>query len=105
MKKKDFKKKFPKLCEEIEENTQIIQIDGIRWDETNRNELSNPDVFSFLRRCQSDEEGFEIIEYLEKRGEISKEMAEDLTQQIKSRGIRSFGSKKEWGYYEKKYRR
>jgi hypothetical protein len=105
MEKKDLKKKFPNLYNEIQSDENSIEIQGIRWDEKERNDLAEPDIYSFLRRCKTDDEGFQIIEFLEKREEISKDLANDLRQQIKSRGIRSFGEKKFWGYYEEKYRK
>ncbi|MHA1754809.1 MAG: DUF2095 family protein, partial [Candidatus Odinarchaeia archaeon] len=88
MEKKDFKKLFPKLYEELNSHSKCISIDRIRWN----NREDDPfylGVIDFLRRCSSDEEGYEIINYMEQRNEITKEEAEDLRQQIKSRGIRS----------------
>ncbi|MEM2110034.1 MAG: DUF2095 family protein [Candidatus Odinarchaeota archaeon] len=99
-----FKKKFPKLFQEVESSEAVYSVGGVRWSEQVRDELFNPDVFSFLRRCDTDEQGLEIIDYLEKRGELEKQVADDLRQQIKTNGIRSLGSKKDWGYYERVYR-
>ncbi len=104
MEEEYFRKKFPKLFEEIKSNQAVYQVGGIRWSDLVRDELINPDVFSFLRRCDTDEQGLEIIDYLERRGELEKRIADDLRQQIKANGIRSLGPKKEWGYYEKVYR-
>jgi len=67
-------------------------------------ELRNPDVISFLRRAETDEQALEIINFCQKRGEISEEYANELKVQLGIYGIRSFGTKKEPGYYEKKYR-
>jgi hypothetical protein len=41
----------------------------------------------------------EIIAYMEKRGEISNEYAQKLRAQLKRKGVRSFGPKKEENYY------
>jgi hypothetical protein len=60
-----------------------------------------PDVIDFLRRCDKVEQAEEIIGYLEKRKEISFEYARKLRKQLKEKGIRSFGSKKEDDYYLK----
>jgi len=38
---------------------------------------------------------------LEKRGELTKEYAAELREQLKKEGVRSFGSKKEENYYFK----
>lgn len=61
----------------------------------------DPGVTDFLRRCSSDEEAFEIIEYLVKRGEVTAEEAEKLRRRLRDEGLRSFGPKKEPGFYEK----
>jgi len=61
----------------------------------------NPDVIDFLRRCDNEKQAYEIIDYLEKRKEISAEYASQLRKQLRERGVRSFGSKKEDGYYLK----
>jgi hypothetical protein len=39
---------------------------------------------------------------MERRGEISKEYAARLRKQLKEKGIRSFGPKKEENYYLKR---
>jgi hypothetical protein len=43
-----------------------------------------------------------IIAYLEKREELTEEYATKLRKQLKRKGVRSFGSKKEERYYFKK---
>ncbi len=42
-----------------------------------------------------------IISYMEKRGEIETQYATKLRRQLKERGVRSFGPKKEHDYYLK----
>ena len=65
--------------------------------------LSNydPDIIDFLRRCDTKQQAEEIIIYMENRGEITKSYAQKLRHQLKQKGLRSFGSKKEEGYYFK----
>jgi hypothetical protein len=58
-----------------------------------------PDVIDFIRRCDTHEQAAEIIAYMEKRGEIQKQYAAKLRKQLKEKGVRSFGSKKEEGHY------
>ncbi|MBS7642007.1 DUF2095 family protein [Candidatus Bathyarchaeota archaeon] len=100
----EFKRKYPNLAREIEEKTMCISIGGIRWENgENYDELRNPDVVSFLRRCDTDEEAYEVIDYLERRGEISREYAESVRRQVREKGVRSFGSRKPMGYYLMKY--
>jgi hypothetical protein len=60
-----------------------------------------PDVIDFIRRCDTEEQAEEIIAYMEKRGEIEKQYAERLRKQLKDKGVRSFGLKKEENYYLK----
>ena len=105
-----FRKLFPNLYREMELKKMSIPIDAVRQDqEEAEKEASRPRVPSmptpidYLRRCEDDKEAFEVIDYLEKRGEISKEQAERLRKQVREHGVRSFGKKKEWGYYSTKY--
>ena len=105
--KKELKKRFPKLMEEIEEDPAQISIDSVRLDTERGEELSgntvfDPSVIDFLRRCDTDLEAKEIVVFMEKRGEISKDFADELLRQIQENGVRSFGSKKGYGYYSKK---
>jgi len=61
----------------------------------------NPQAVDFLRRCDTEDQAEEIISYLEKRGEITKEYAHELRCQLKKDGVRSFGPKKEENHYFK----
>lgn len=105
--RRDMKKHFPKLAEEIESNkTRGVKVGGVRWSEVDYyKELTNPDVISFLRRCDTEKQALEIINYLENREEIPPEYADILRHQLKTSGVRSFGPKKTWGYFEKLYRK
>ncbi|MHA1786191.1 MAG: DUF2095 family protein [Candidatus Helarchaeota archaeon] len=106
----DILKYFPHLAKEIRRKKEDnLSIESIRFDsnelsESDESELKNPDVISFLRRCDTDEQGIEIIDYMLNKKEISPDLAESLKIQLKANGIRSFGAKKEIGYYEWKYR-
>jgi hypothetical protein len=60
-----------------------------------------PDVIDFIRRCDSNKQAEEIINYLRKRGEVNREYARKLRRQLKEKGVRSFGPKKEEDYYSK----
>lgn len=97
----EFKKKYPNLAKEIEESNFIrIKIESPKGVQKDRFRGYNPGVIDFLNRCSTEEEGIEIIRYLEKRGEISPEYALRLRIQLIKYGIRSFGPKREWGYYK-----
>ena len=105
----DVKKHFPNLAKEIRRKiSKELSIDSIRFHDnekidSNNVELRDPDIISFLRRCETDEEGLEIINFMLRRKEISEDYAESLKIQLKTKGIRSFGTKKDIGYYEKTY--
>ncbi|MCS7096522.1 MAG: DUF2095 domain-containing protein [Candidatus Bathyarchaeota archaeon] len=105
-----FKKMFPNLAREIASGNQKLPINSVRT-ETSAGENAasadmfrhyNPDVIDFIRRCDTNAQAEEIISYMERRGEISKEYAEELRKQLKEKGVRSFGTKKEENYYLKR---
>ncbi|MCQ8898585.1 MAG: DUF2095 domain-containing protein [Hadesarchaea archaeon] len=95
-----FRKLFPHLAEELG-GEGTVRISGVRSEreEAERAADFQPSAVDFLRRCDTEEEAEEILSYLERRGEITHEYAERLRRQLKERGLRSFGSKKEPGYY------
>lgn len=107
--KKSFKKMFPNLSDELELEEGKVSVSSVRTDsETVEKTMAdefrhfNPTVIDFIRRCDTEAEAETIILYLEKRGEVSREYAEELKKQLKEEGVRSFGSKKEDNYYFKK---
>ena len=106
--KKSFKKMFPHLSEELEGGESKVSIKSVRTDsDTAEKSLSDkfrnydPTVVDFIRRCDTETQAEAIIAYLKKRGELTKESAEELRKQLKKEGVRSFGSKKEENYYFK----
>ncbi|MHA1596615.1 MAG: DUF2095 family protein [Candidatus Asgardarchaeia archaeon] len=104
--KSKMKKLFPYLLQEIEENKDSQLKLVIRKKHHSKlskysYELKNPDVISFIRRCRTKSEALEIIDYCERRGEISSEYAEELREQLEKKGLRSFGPYKPPGYYFK----
>ena len=108
--KEIFKKKYPKIIEEIEQNSNKIKISSIENIEelpkNNKNKENlrgyDPTIIDFIRRCTTSEEADSIINYLEKKGEITKKYAKSIRDQIKDKGIRSFGLKKKENYYFEK---
>jgi len=106
--KKHFRKMFPHLTEELKGEEHKIGITSVRSDVQTGEKASSkkfvkymPDVIDFIRRCDNEEQAEEIISYMKRRGEISREYAKRLRKQLKKRGVRSFGSKKEEDYYFK----
>jgi len=106
--KKRFKQMFPNLADEIDTNQNRAAISSVRSDaslgeraSTKRFDNYLPDAIDFIRRCDNEKQAEEIIDYLEKRQEISREYAKRLRKQLKTKGVRSFGPKKQDDYYSR----
>jgi hypothetical protein len=106
--KKSFKKMFPRLSKELDGSEGKVPMDSVRTDsEAAEKTLSDkfrnyePTVVDFIRRCDTERQAEEIIAFLERRGELTWDYAEQLRRQLKKQGVRSFGSKKEDYYYFK----
>lgn len=107
-KEKRFRRMFPNLVQELTNGTCETKINSVHSDSNTDEEAVSkkfadytPDVIDFLRRCDKAEQAKEIIDYLEKKKEISCECAIKLRKQLKTKGVRSFGLKKEDDYYLK----
>jgi len=103
-----FKRMFPHLAKEFDTEEHKVAITSVRSDIGTGEKASSekfvgyvPDVIDFLRRCDNEQQAEEIIHYLEKRREISRQYARRLRKQLKEKGVRSFGPKKEEDYYLK----
>jgi len=109
--REQFKKMFPHLAKEMEDDESShehkVPINSVRSDLETEEKISGkfgtfmPDAVDFIRRCDNEKQAKEIIDYLERRGEITTEYARRLKKQLKEKGVRSFGTKKEEGYYLK----
>ncbi|NMC59581.1 MAG: DUF2095 family protein [Candidatus Methanofastidiosa archaeon] len=107
----DGEKQLPYSSENSEmiEDTELTNQEGLKnssrttEDITDIPELQNPQACDFIRRCNTNKEAFEILEYLVKKKEISAEDALKYRLKIEKNGLNSFGEKKTWGYYERKY--
>jgi hypothetical protein len=124
--KKSLKEMFPNLYKELEEGEVKIPINAVRKDpfEVEGTEFEtesipendgqaepsctpdklrhfNPSAVDFIRRCDTETQAEEIISYMQKKGEITKEYAEELRCKLKSKGVRGFGPKKEEYFYFK----
>jgi hypothetical protein len=102
------KRLFPNLAKELGSSKDKVAINSVRTDtRTGEKAVSKrfmhytPDVIDFIRRCDTDEQAEEIIDYMEKKGEIELQYAKKLRKQLKKKGVRSFGPKKEENYYFK----
>lgn len=106
--KETMRKMFPNLAKELEDDENKVAINSVRTDSPSGEKASsrafvyyNPDVIDFIRRCDTEKQAEEILVYMEKRGEIDKQYASKLRKQLKTKGVRSFGPKKEDDYYLK----
>ncbi len=107
--KEAIKRMFPNLAKEIGSGESKVSVDSVRTDNgadekhAMRKKYSEyiPDVVDFLRRCDTVQQAEEIIAYMEKRGELDGRYAGQLRKQLKEKGVRSFGTKKEDDYYLK----
>jgi hypothetical protein len=108
LEKESLKKMFPNLAKELETSGNEVPINSVRGNmQTGEKAASEkfahyvPDAVDFLRRCDTDEQVEEIIAFMEKRGEIDERYAAKLRKQLRDKGVRSFGPKKEENYYLK----
>lgn len=127
--KKSIKEMFPNLYRELNGSENKVSIDAVRKnpqeaeeevcgcgkceefgedkevtssvEEPDKLRHFNPQAVDFIRRCDTEVQAEEIISYLEKKEEITKEYAKELRCQLKRDGVRSFGSKKEEYHYFK----
>jgi hypothetical protein len=106
--KETFKKMFPNLAKELETEENKVAVNSVRTDNQTAEKACSqrfgnytPDVIDFIRRCDTEEQAEEIVAYLEKKGEVERQYAEKIRKQLKEKGVRSFGSKKEDDYYLK----
>jgi hypothetical protein len=108
LEKDKLRKIFPNLAEEMENKNCETKITAVRSEaDTAEKAVAKkfagytPDIIDYLRRCDKAEQAEEIICYMEKRQEISPDYAKKLRKQLKTKGVRSFGAKKEDDYYLK----
>ena len=107
--KEALKRMFPNLAKEMDTDENKVPVNSVRSDNEAAEKHATresfvdyePDVVDFLRRCDTKEQAEEIIAYMVKRGEIGKEHARRIRKQLKEKGVRSFGTKKESDYYLK----
>ncbi len=100
--RRDFKKLFPALSEELEESSASLEdASGEMVEEPLRGFMPGPE--DYLMRCTTEEEAIQVIEFLKQRREITDEESERLKKQVYEKGVRSFGPLREEGYYLRTY--
>jgi hypothetical protein len=105
--KESLKKMFPNLAKDLQTNENKVHVNSVRTNQEDGEKAATsqgldhymPDVIDFIRRCDTKEEAEEIIDYTEKMGEIDGKYAQKLRTQLREKGVRSFGTKKEHDYY------
>ncbi len=119
--KKELEKFIPHLISEITNGKKALKIDSVALDIENTtkkrdiqskicnlNELSDPGAIDFIRRCTTNEEAFEILDYLLKKKELKVNEYEDFKNKISQKDglknlIEESGGFKKPGYYVEKY--
>ncbi|MFW9879673.1 MAG: DUF2095 family protein [Candidatus Thorarchaeota archaeon] len=119
--KDELNRKFPHLIEEISLKKKLVQIDSFKMEveqdyeeklqKSNKlypDELYNPSAIDFLRRCTNNEEAINILDYLLKRNELTKQDYNKFKTIISKEGglkrlIEESGGLKRPGYYLRKY--
>jgi hypothetical protein len=108
MKRERFRKLFPSLAKEMECGSSKVQMDDL--EDTSRQTAMNtsrkwagynPNVIDFIRRCETLEQAEEVIGYMEGRGEVDPRHADELRQQLREKGLTSFGIRKAEGFYHR----
>ena len=108
MERERFRKLFPSLAKEMECESSKVQVDNLE-DMSKQTTMNtsrkwagyNPNVIDFIRRCETLEQAEEVIRYMEERGEIDPCQADELRQQLREKGLSSFGFRKAEGFYHR----
>ncbi len=101
-----FKRRFPHLAAELS-GSGTIRISSVRSSVEEGERIASsysgyePGPVEFIRRCDTEDQALEIINYLEQRGEITPEYAARLRRQLVEQGLRSFGPKRKPGCYDR----
>jgi len=110
MEKKDFKRLFPHIADEMEKGTSKVDMEATTmpprstepsYAEDRKYTGFQPGAVDFIRRCRKSKEAEDIIAYLEEKEDITKQEAAALRRQLKEGGLKSFGPHKGPGFYEK----
>ncbi len=99
MPEEEIKKKFPNLAKELENSAEEGQEIKAKPSPSGY----EPNVFDFLARCENNSQAIEIVDYLEKRGELPKTEADSLRKRINEKGVRSMVKKRSPGHYFREY--
>jgi hypothetical protein len=117
--KSELEEYFPNLTSEINQGKKSVKISSIEEEDLAKyksenfeikyeENLSNPGVIDFLRRCSTSEEAMEILEFLNAREELTKDLFNFLKERISQdegliKLINECGGPKKKGYYIYKF--
>ena len=121
--KSDLEAQFPQLMHELSVKKKTLKIEGVDGDieqeqaetvepqkEAYCEDLKNPGVIDFLRRCIETEDALNILDFLLKQKELSLTDYHRIKNRIKEEGgleelLLEYGGIKTPGYYERKFHR
>ena len=97
----EFKKRYPNLYMELIEGKARILSVRINYSSKSADPWTNyePNVVDFIRRARTVEEALEVVDFLERIGEISRDEAERYRRILNEKGLSAFGPRKRDGYY------
>ena len=119
----DLEAQFPQLMHELSVKKKTLKIEGVGDDiepeqveieehpkEPYYEELKNPGVIDFLRRCTGNEDALKILDFLLEQKELSSLDYHRIKNRIKKEvGLKEllleYGGLKTPGYYERKFLR
>lgn len=87
------------FLDEEEEGLDVIPDDPPKLKEKDHLQGFTPSAVDFIRRAKTEEEAWEVLDYLEGRGELVGDEVDVLRKQLTEQGLRSFGEYKKHGYY------
>jgi len=75
----EFKKKYPNLAQELEDDSNAVSISAYRKSEKEAAEfLEEPGIGYYLKKCKSSKERSELVGWYLKQGKIDKKQAAKL---------------------------
>jgi len=96
----EFRRRYPNISRELDEENPVT-IQSVRTDMAEGEKAAArggyPTAVDFIRLCETKEQAAEIIDYLERRKEITGEYAARLREQLNRHGLRSFGKRRKPG--------
>ncbi len=98
----EFRRKYPALYNELfsQDSMSIVVSFEKTIDDPWRGYIPGP--VDYIRRAKSLDEALQVIDYLERHGEISSDEARMYREKLLNEGLDAFGPRKEDNYYYKK---